>query len=308
MSDDARGWRNMSQMWGIVFAFCQTILWAGTSIVIRGLSTRMDPLLVGGGRAAIALLVVLPLVALTGKWVDYRYLTTLQLAYLWGSVIIAGVIGDAFYTISLRTLGFSRAFPIANCYPLFTVLTSIVILGEPASIETFAGLALVLLGVYSIARPKKHIGLESQETLPRRQLITGVLLALGTAIFWGIGAVILALGLRNMDSIVANSVRIPIVVLVAFLISLGRGTLPSLKRLDRRTLGLLALGGVLGWAIGGTLFTAAVQLAGPSKTAIIGATGPLFGMPLSMLLLKERPSRYALVGTVLTVAGIILVV
>lgn len=56
------------------------------------------------------------------------------------------------------------------------------------------------------------------------------------------------------------------------------------------------------------LYVTAVQLAGPSKTAIVGCTAPLFAVPLSMIFLKERPGRYVAIGTVLSVLGVVLVI
>lgn len=73
-------------------------------------------------------------------------------------------------------------------------------------------------------------------------------------------------------------------------------------------LGLLALNGLLGWALAGSLWVSSIQLIGPSKASIIGSTAPLFAVPLGMIFLKERPSRYTLTGTLLTMAGVILVV
>jgi len=97
------------------------------------------------------------------------------------------------------------------------------------------------------------------------------------------------------------------VAIFSFLVVIGRGHLGELKRIDRQSLWLLLATGILGWGVGAVLYSAAVQLLGPSKTAIIGATSPLFAAPLSWLFLHERPTRYTVLGTVLTVVGIVLV-
>ena len=71
---------------------------------------------------------------------------------------------------------------------------------------------------------------------------------------------------------------------------------------------LLVVGGLLGWVFAGTLWVRSTQLIGPGRTAIIGSSAPLFSLPLSVIFLGERPGRRAVVGTLLTVAGIALVV
>ena len=57
----------------------------------------------------------------------------------------------------------------------------------------------------------------------------------------------------------------------------------------------------------GTLYVESIKLAGATFTAIIGATAPLYAAPLSALLLREPPSALTLAGTVVAVAGVILV-
>jgi drug/metabolite transporter, DME family len=292
---------------GIVCAILQALAWAVTGIVLRNLSTHLDPFLVNGIRALVGMVTIIPLVFLTGAQGDYALLTLPRVLLLAGSIALGGVIGDALLLGSLKTLGMGRAFPITNTYPLFTVLFSALLLGEKITLGVLAGLVLVMLGIYLVARPRSQV-----ETLgiplARRDLIRGVAMGVGTAMFWGLASVLLSIGLRNINAIVANSVRVPVVVLLCLGAAAGRGQLRNVRRLSWRTLGLLALGGILGWSIGGSLFVVAVQLAGPSKVAIISASSPLFAVPLGMLFLHERPTRYTLAGTLLSVLGIALVV
>ena len=87
-----------------------------------------------------------------------------------------------------------------------------------------------------------------------------------------------------------------------------RGSRQEVQRFTRRTLVLCLLAGVLGWGLAGSFYALSIQYAGPAKAAIIGASAPLFAVPLSWLFLGERPTRYTVVGTALTIAGVLLVV
>jgi drug/metabolite transporter (DMT)-like permease len=167
---------------------------------------------------------------------------------------------------------------------------------------------LVFVGIYLVARSGGSTGAGASGGVSSRDISRGVLMALGTAALYGIEGVLVSLGAQDVSALVANSVRVPVVAVVASLIAWRRGKWAQACRLDRRTVGLLVLAGVLGWGLAGSLWVAAIQYAGPSKAAIIGSIAPLFGVPLSMLFLREKPTRYTLAGTVLTVAGIILVV
>lgn len=293
---------------GIIFAFAQAFFWASTSIVLRSLATELNPFLVNGLRAAVGMLVVIPLVWITGGLGDYQYVTTTEVLCLVGSVILGGVIGDALYINSLKILSVGQAFPIANSHPLFTVLFSALLLDAPITWSLLFGLALTLLGVYFIGRPRNHVEETGVHRLPLKQMIQGLLLAMGTAVMWGVTTVILAFGLHDIDSVVATSIRVPVVIVVSLLLGARKGGLSEIPTIKPRTLRLLVLAGVLGWGMAATLYATAVKFAGPNKAAIIGATAPLFACPLSAIFLKERPTQYTLIGTVLTMGGVVLIV
>ncbi len=291
---------------GIVFAIIQAFTWSVTSIILRDLSTRLDAFLVNGVRATVGYMVIIPLLFLTGGHNDLHLLTATNVLLLAGSIAIGGVIGDTFYLGSLRMLGVGRAFPITNTYPLFTVLFSALLLQEHITWGMAVGMLLVMLGIYLVARPRGRLQ-EMDIPLPKPQLIKGVLAALATAMFWGLASVVLAIGLRGINPIVANSVRVPVVAGLCLLAATQRKQLGTLRRVEPRTMRLLALAGILGWGVGGLLFVYAVKLAGPSRTAVISAAAPLFAVPLSAILLHEKPSRHVYAGTFLSVIGIVLV-
>ena len=134
-------------MIGGLLALAMALCWAGTGVALRRVPARLDVFLVSGLRASFGLLAILPLVLLSGDWGDYRSLTASQIRYLIGSVIAGGVLGDIAYLISLRLLGLSRCFPIVNSYPLFTVLFSLLFLGEQIDLAVLAGTMVTVLGV-----------------------------------------------------------------------------------------------------------------------------------------------------------------
>jgi len=277
-------------------------------IIMRSLPDRLDAFVVTSMRAAFGMVVVGLLVVATRGVAQYRLWTRAKVLYLVGSILAGGVLGDTLYLQSLRLLGMQRSFPIMNSFPLFTVLCSALLLGERISVLMMSGMLLVFVGIYLVARSGGSTGAGASGGVSSRDITRGVLMALGTAASYGIEGVLVSLGAQDVSALVANSVRVPVVAVVASLIAWRRGKWAQACRLDRRTVGLLVLAGVLGWGLAGSLWVAAIQYAGPSKAAIVGSTAPLFGVPLSMLFLREKPTRYTLAGTVLTVAGIILVV
>jgi drug/metabolite transporter (DMT)-like permease len=293
---------------GIVFAFAQTISWAGASIALRQLSGDLDAFLVNGLRTLVGMVIIVPLVWIVGRADDYGALNATNSLYLIGSVLMGGVIGDALYIVSLDLIGVSRTLPIANTYPLFTLLFGALLLDEQVGWPILLGALLVLVGVYVVARPAKTgTMLTDARSTPRRRAV-GVSLALVTATLWGMAAVTMAIGLDDVDPLVANSVRLPAAVLFSLAGAGVRGGLGDTRRLNRRSIRLLVAAGVLGSAMAASFFLAAVSLAGPSRVTVINATTPLFALPLSYWILHEKPTGQTLLGTILSVTGIVLVI
>lgn len=70
-------------------------------------------------------------------------------------LLIAGAIGGAiamvFYYLALESVGASRTVPITAIYPMFTALFSFLLLSEPLSPKTIAGIAFIVLGVILVS-------------------------------------------------------------------------------------------------------------------------------------------------------------
>ena len=295
----------MTHIIGLSYAFGNAITFAATNIGMRSLSRRLEPFWVVGVRGIVGTFVMVPLALLVGRD-QFHLMTPMRLLYLCGSVILGGVLGTTCNVYALRILGVGRAFPITNANPLFAILFSFLLLDESIRPILIPGALLVIAGVYLISRPRHDIK-ETEEKLSPRQIAVGVAMAVGAALFWGLNAVIVAPGLEGINPIVANSVRVPTVGVLSSGIAALRGEWDAARDLSRRQVLIILFIGTIGYAGTSTFYVAAVQSIGPSLAAIIGTTAPLFALPMSILLLGERPTRAMLAGTLLTLAGIILV-
>ena len=277
--------------------------WAGGSIMIRDLSRKLDPFTLNAPRALVGGLAMFLLALTTGRTQNYHTLTTEKLLFLLGSVGIGGGIGDSFYVLSLARIGVSRAFPIASIYPAITLLFGLTFLQEQITAGVGVGMALVLVGIVLISRPARIKGVPAPSSLSE----PGVAFALVAALCWAISMVLIAPGIQGLDEIMVASVRTPALSLVLWGVVALRGTAPKLKALTRHDWVILIVGGFIGWGLGSVLFLLSVSLLGATRAAILTSTSPLFALPLSAIFLKEQINRGVILGTVLTVAGIILV-
>jgi drug/metabolite transporter (DMT)-like permease len=295
----------MDHIIGLSYAFGNAITFAATNIGMRSLSRRLEPFWVVGVRGIVGTFVMVPLSLLVGRD-QFHLMTPMRLLYLCGSVILGGVLGTTCNVYALRILGVGRALPITNANPLFAIFLSFLFLGERIRPILIPGALLIIAGVYLISRPRHDVK-ETEEKLSPRQVVVGVAMAVGAALLWGLNAVIVAPGLEGINPIVANSVRVPTVGLLSSGIAALRGEWDAARDLSRRQVLIILFIGTIGYAGTSTFYVAAVQSIGPSLAATISTTAPLFALPMSILLLGERPTRSMLVGTLLTIAGIILV-
>jgi DME family drug/metabolite transporter len=128
------------------------------------------------------------------------------------------------------------------------------------------------------------------------------------SIFWAGGQVALKPATTGISSVVANSVRQPMGMLLLLGLNLTQGHLGELRNVDWKSWMVILVASFVGTGIATLLFIMAIQKSGAGRTAILTSTSPLLAIPFSMLWLRERPTRWTMLGTLLTVAGIGLVV
>ena len=73
------------------------------------------------------------------------------------------------------------------------------------------------------------------------------------------------------------------------------------------SIGLLIVSGLIGVAIGDTLFLRSLQILGPRISLMLATTSPIFSVVLGLVFLREQLLIIVVVGILLTVAGLIIV-
>lgn len=289
-------------MLGILVGLLCALSWAVSSVMMKDLARKLDPMTLNAPRALVGGLALLATVFATGRQAGYGAITPLQLFFMLGSMAVGGGIGDAMQVMSLARIGVARSYPISAIYPALTLVFGVLFLHEAVSLGMVAGLALVMAGVYLISRVP---GAVSEPE--RRITASGVGFALGAAICWAAAMLMIAPGIEGHDPILVASIRVPVLALALWGIVIARGSWRDLGKLSPREWVILLVGGLIGWGLGGVLFVLTVEMVGPTQTAILTSTSPMFALPLSALLLRERLPLRVLVGTVLTICGVILV-
>ncbi len=282
--------------------------WASSAVINKFLTTRIDILSINTLRLWVGAVILIVFVLFTGR-VEVLLGTPLNQMFL---IAIAGLIsfsiGDTAYIKSLSFIDVSRGFPIAQCtFPVLTMFVAVFFLKEPFSLINIFGGFLVVGGVYIVVVLGGRIPAASAAM--KKADARGVLLAFMAAASWTTGATLLKLGVTDVDPFVAAAIRIPISALglTLFVLSRQKGTVLQFKRYGFYNIALAAGGGVLSYGVASVALVVAMQLIGAGKTVLITAIAPVLILPLSILILKERPTRITILGVFTGVLGLILI-
>jgi uncharacterized membrane protein len=118
--------------------------------------------------------------------------------------------------------------------------------------------------------------------------MSGYVLLLLVGIFWAAASLVLAGKRGELGAVAAGTIRAPAgaIALLGFVAATQRAELAAPFR-DRRHLWAIVLAGLIGTGIGSMLYVYSVVEAGAGRAAVLSATAPLMGLPLSILILKE---------------------
>jgi drug/metabolite transporter (DMT)-like permease len=132
-------------------------------------------------------------------------------------------------------------------------------------------------------------------------LLSYDLLALAAAACWALGSVLAVGPARHLGSLAFNRWRLAIVASALWLFTVLAGGWQSLTP---SLIGAMALSGLIGIFIGDTALFAAMNRLGPRRTGVLFASHALFTPLLGFLLFTETLGGQALMGGLLTVAGV----
>ena len=303
------------------------VSWAFSSVAMTSVSVRVPALVIGALMASFASVILVTALVITGQYDDLTAASAATLLALVTSGVVGFAIGEPIYVRTLSILGMQRTYPVAmGLFILFSTTGGIVLLGERFTPGLVVGGVLIVGGAYLIAafrrEPSAHGGPPAPSlpgdgetrtavapaTVRSRHLRAYGMLVL-VPVMWTTATLVLARTSDEVGPIPAAALRVPAgaMLLTAFLLLVRPRDLGDALR-SRRDVLTIAGAGVAGISIASLLFVFALFEAGAARTSVLTASSPLFAMPLAVAFLGEQLTRYVLLGTTLSVAGIIIVV
>ncbi|HSJ56085.1 MAG TPA: DMT family transporter [Anaerolineae bacterium] len=293
-------------MSGELLAILSALLWAMSSVLLTIGARRLHVLPLNLVRCVVSTAFFWLLLPFYGGLAAVAAIPPSAWLWLAASVLALLIIGDTLYFRSMDLAGVSWAMPASNIHPLWVVLLAGFFLDEPIGWPLIAGALLVIGGVVLLGRTQG--GAEAGRPPDPAGRRRGLILALTVSAVWALGQVALKVGAGEIHSVVINSIRQPLGMAGLLALNVARGHWSDLRQLDGRSWVVILLASLVGTGVGTLLWVTALQTAGAARTSVITSAAPLLAIPFSMLWLAERPSRWTVAGTLLTAAGVALVV
>jgi drug/metabolite transporter (DMT)-like permease len=299
-----------------------------SNVIFRKTEKEVSPTYINFFRTAIGTLTFFLIVLFLNQLnlvfiIPWEIWVLLILSFVFGQVI-----GDTAYFIAQKELGTTIALAISMTFPLFTFILSFIFFGQPFKLNLVLSLILIGFGVIIIGK-SRNVKLDRNSTpdqLKKDNLNQNHIKAIGfcftASMGWAIGAVLIGFATLQIDqiilieelsSIIGNLIRFPFALIILgsmvfrekFLTKNSKSY--SYKKISAKSWILLLIASLIGTSLGAYLYTESVHLAGPNVVSLIATASPLFALPLTYFINKEKISRFGFIGVILTILGVAII-
>ena len=218
-----------------------------------------------------------------------------------GFFISSGVV--AFFA-GLKIGPVSIVSPLSSMYPLFTTVIALTLFDAVLSTQQLIGIGLALVGVLvtseiTQSKPGKH------------RLGVGPLLALLTALCWGVGYTLLAQSMKTQDWQVSSLINyaFSVITLLLLLPAIKGGEVINRKTVSRALRNRYVIGTSLVQLIGVGALEIGISKSTASNGAIVTAISASYPVLTVILALKhfgEKTRFIPLAGAAIGIAGIVI--
>ena len=291
---------------GELAALSTSLIWAGTSVLFTKATQQVGSIIVNRMRSVFGLIFLMLL-----NLVFYGYLLPFDAGterWMWFALsgAVGYALGDVFLFQSFVCIGTQRGMLMMSLAPLLSAALAWIFFGETLTGVQMFGVLVTLAGVAWVIMSRR-----SQTALnPACSPTQGVLYGLGAASGQAVGYVLSKQGLADgFSPIAGNSIRMLAAVIVLWTLASFQGkareTINSM-RTQPQVLGWLGIAAFTGPVLGATLSLFALQYTEVGIASTLIALPPVFLLPISWVVFKEKFDWGAVLGTLVAMAGVAL--
>jgi len=290
---------------GELAAVLTSISWSGTSVLFTKATQQVGSIIVNRIRVILALVFLMLL-----NWAFYGYLLPVDAGvdrWVWFALsgAIGYALGDVFLFQSFLCIGTQRGMLMMSLAPLMSAGLAWMFFGETLTGIQMLGVILTLAGIAWVIL-RRNNSEPSKDCSP----VQGVLFGLGAATGQAVGFVLSKQGLTdNFSPIAGNSIRMLAAFIVLWALASFQGktgeTIDSM-RAKPKVFGWLTMAAFTGPVLGATLSLFALQHTQIGIASTLIALPPVFLLPISWLVFKEKFDWGAVLGTLVAIGGVAL--
>lgn len=286
-------------------ALLTSMVWAGTSVLFTKATQKVGSIIVNRMRSVLALVFLMLL-----NLAFYGYILPFNAeADRWMWFAISGAVGYALGDVllfqSFICIGTQRGMLMMSLAPLMSAGLAWIFFGEILTGIQMLGVIVTLAGVAWVIVRRR-----SDTPNPFCSPVQGVLFGLGAATAQAVGFVLSKEGLTdNFSPIAGNSIRMLAAVIVLWVLAGIQGkagkTINAMRE-QPQVLGWLGIAAFTGPVLGATLSLFALQHTQVGIASTLIALPPVFLLPISWVVFKEKFDWSAVLGTLVAIGGVAL--
>lgn len=283
---------------GIIVALLSAASWAFATVVFDRIGKVVPYVGITFLKGIFSIILMIVLLIFTGGLHD---IGIWEFSFLSLSGIIGISLGDSLFFKSLQDLGAKVQVIFFLLGQIFTMVLSLLLLGELLSLEQYIGAVVLLTGIVIVIWGK-------QDNHPNkgRGFVSGLL----SILCFSVSAIMVKMAIAEVEVITATFYR----MLFGTIFTLGFGVvgkqLPSwIKPLKDKRLLILFILNVFVITYGGFLLSmVAIKLISVSLVSVLGTTEPVFVLLFAYLINKEKITKQEVIGTMITLIGLFIII
>lgn len=283
---------------GIIVALLSAASWAFATVVFDRIGKVVPYVGITFLKGIFSIILMIVLLIFTG---GLHGIGVWEFSFLALSGVIGISIGDSLFFKSLQDLGAKVQVIFFLLGQIFTMILSLLLLGELLSLEQYIGAVILLTGIVIVIWGK-------QENHPNK--VRGIVCGLLSILCFSVSAIMVKMAIAEVEVVTATFYR----MLFGTIFTLGFGVvgkqLPTwIKPLkDKRLLALFILN-VFVITYGGFLLSmVAIKLISVSLVSVLGTTEPVFVLLFAYLINKEKITKQEVIGTMITLVGLFIII
>lgn len=301
---------------GELAAVANAIVWALTGVVTKGVSKNVRPTHIVAAQVWIGLAFLLVVGFVIGQVDELISVDPRSAMFLAGGALV-NTAGSLVFWLALSRGTVSTVYPTTqSIFISISVLAGWLFLDDSPQVGVIGGAFLIICGVILLnLKPVSQPALDENHQVelehpraksPRLSQFRGDYIGIGlgitTSILWAGGFLSTVVGLEETPPVAAATIR----NLVPALLFVGVAVFFPSQRVTRvfRGNGIRLTTGAVMFALSALTFVIALDNAPPSVVVVLVNTSPMWAVVFAAVVLRERLTRFAIGGAVLSMAGI----